>query len=170
MKTAQYYIFLNDNFKSFLDVVFEYEKCDSSRIVAADKTIDIMYNIATDYKGMYIFDSNDQIAPWFQILILSSYLYYLTYDAEKPLTSLFKARENYSNIANDCGINAGTQDFIFENIECSARYENSTKLKVTHDSPGEFFIMAVWLYKMGHNIFQRSGDVTIKISSKTTLE
>ena len=167
MNKPQYYVFLNDNFKSFIDKVFETEKITSRKIVDADKTIDIMYNIATDYKGMFIFDANDKMAPWFEILVLSSYLYYATYNPKKPLTSLFRAREEYSNLATEYGINVGAQDFIFENIECSARYENSTKLKVSHDSPGECFVQAIWLFKMGNDVFQRPGDVAIKVSSKT---
>lgn len=164
MEMPQYYNFLDDNAKKVMEQVFEISKASKCNLKEADKALDIVYNLLNDYKGFTIFDRNDIMAGWFQILVMSSYLYHIYYDPNEPFTSLFRPREYfYEMFIEESELSAGIVNTIFETVEGAEGYKNSNKLTVPLDSPGGLLNLAIWINKNKDGLYMKSSDIVFRL-------
>lgn len=145
-RTKSHLDYLSDQYKTFFEIV----EMSDYNIKKADEIIDVTIDILENEKCLNVTEQGEKYSQWFEILICSAYLYAKVFDDEEPFLSPFKAREYYSEIANQCNISSNILEFIFQGVESCNGNRGPQKLKPPPDTPGEALVHAIWLIKNGY--------------------
>lgn len=149
MKSVYLDKFTNENYRTIAEDILnsvDEDKYDNV-VFKADRICDIMNSLIVGYKGLNIKDTVGNFAPWYEVLMLATFMYSAVYDKDNKYSSLFLARDKYEERAKELGIMGQEQEFIFQAVESAHGVYGPVKLKPMADSPHEMFVLAIWLFE-----------------------
>lgn len=169
IENGRYYKKMNPNFryKNYLYEVFnknEAERLDDIvsrdiikgnvlRVERADKIIDVMSTLISEYKGVPC-KQEDHYQQWYEVLITAAYLYSLFYDANVNQISLFFPRQYTEDSGKKAGLKSKDLEYIFEAVEACNGFNGPQRCRPSIDTPGEMLTLAIFILDKGNNLYQ----------------
>lgn len=119
----------------------------SDTIEDSDRVIEIVMKYLIDAKKYY--EGNPR--TWIDVLYAATYIRYLTFDFEEPITSLFRLREIVMREADFgepfMGVDAAQLSAVLDTIECGAGPKTLvTKCAPVPNSPQQVWSDAIWYH------------------------